>query len=74
MTEPPEVITKVEEVYILPPASTLIPCAFPFSHPPLTHSESEMIERDLTWLTALSKCAKQVDDAAKWVQDKQTYK
>ena len=37
-------------------------------------TEDEMIERDLTWLTALSKCAKKVDDAAKWVQDKQTYK
>ena len=59
---------------MLPPPALLSPCYPPFDKPLRTHSEKEVVIRDLTWSTAFDKCAVKPDEIKKWYQSKQTEK
>jgi hypothetical protein len=65
-----EIVVQVKERYIAPPAAYLSPCKIPYIKPPLTHSEKESSERDLTWQTAMSVCTKKFEKIIQWYQNK----
>ncbi|GLT20520.1 hypothetical protein GCM10007938_43050 [Vibrio zhanjiangensis] len=75
ITEPEkEIVLQVKERFVIPPPAYLGPCDIPYTTPPRTHSELESAERDLTWQTAMSVCAKKFDKIKQWYQDKQADK
>lgn len=68
----PEVITKVNEVYLFPPPAYLVDCDPPFDSEPDTYGDA--YERDPVWKVAFDQCAGKIDKINRWVQDKQSSK
>lgn len=62
-------ITKVKEVYLVPPATLLIRCEAPYRKEPENYGDAYL--RDPVWKSALAKCDEQIDRIRRWISDKQ---